>query len=329
MRNLLLLLFLSLILFSDEEYKLGEGIQVGSLPFYIGGYFSLDYIKKEGETKYSVDDIAILGYGNYNKFSYMVELEYKELYSYIDRASQTYTEKDSHLYTERLYVDYNHDENYMFRAGKYNSNIGFWNLLPINVLRETTSSPQSTYIIFPKFTTGLDSSYTSYEDGGLKINATLQHNDSIDNDDYNNYEVDKHYGAGLSYEMDELTLKVNAGYFHTDYDINKEDLYYVLVSAKYEADKYQILTEFGSQKTKEEYTTKYAGYIQGAYYFTQQHIGVLRAESYDNKRDNISEEIMVVGYTYRPLYPIALKSEYQFHSKEDDNKLLLSLSVLF
>ena len=314
---------------SDEEYKLGEGIQVGSLPFYIGGYFSLDYIKKEGETKYSVDDVAILGYGNYNKFSYMIELEYKELYSYTDRDSQTYTDKDSHLYTERLYVDYNYDENFMFRTGKYNSDIGFWNLLPINVLRETTSSPQSTYIIFPKFTTGLDSSYSSYEDGGLKINATLQHNKGIDEDDYNNYEVDKHYGAGLSYELDEYTFKINGGYFHTDYNNDKENLYYMLVSAKYEADKYQILTELGSQKSKEEYTTKYAGYIQGAYRFTQKHIGVLRAESYDNKKLNASEEIFVVGYTYRPLYPIALKSEYQFHSKEDDNKLLFSLSVLF
>jgi len=328
-RKLLLLLLLMLSLHSDDKYRLGEGVQVGSLPFYVGGYFSLDYIKKEGETKYSIDDVAILGYGNYSKFSYMVELEYKEPYSYTDRGSQTYTEKDSHLYTERLYVDYNHDENFMFRAGKYNSNIGFWNLLPINVLRETTSSPKSTYIIFPKFTTGLDSSYTSYEDGGLKINATLQHNDSIDNDDYNNYEVDKHYGAGLSYEMNEYTFKINGGYFHTDYNIKKEDLYYLLLSAKYEADNYQILTEFGSQKSQEEYTTKYAGYIQGVYRFTQSHIGVLRAESYDNKRDNISEEIMVVGYTYRPLYPIALKSEYQFHSKEDDNKLLFSLSVLF
>jgi len=329
MRNLLLLLFLSLLLYSDEEYRLGEGVQVGSLPFYIGGYFSLDYYKKEAETKYSVDDIAILGYGNYNNFSYMIELEYKEFYSYTDRDPQTYIKRDSHLYTERVYVDYNYNENYIFRAGKYNSNIGFWNLLPINVLRETTSSPQSTYIIFPKFTTGLDSSYSSYENGGVKINITLQHNDSIDNDDYNNYEVDKHYSAGISYEMNNLTLKINGGYFHTDYEVNKENLYYLLLAAKYEVDNYQILTEFGSQKTKEEYTTKYAGYIQCAYRFTQQHIGVVRAESYDNKKDNLSEEMLAIGYTYRPLYPIALKSEYQFHSKEDDNKLLFSLSVLF
>ena len=329
MRNLLLLLLLSLLLYSDEEYKLGEGIQVGSLPFYVGGYFSLDYIKKEGETKYSVDDVAILGYGNYNKFSYMIELEYSKLYSYIDRGSQTFTQKDSHLYIERLYIDYNYNENFSFRVGKYNSDIGFWNLLPVNVLRETTSSPQSTYIIFPKFTTGLNTSYTSYRNGGLKINATLQHNKSIDDEDYNNYEVDKHYGAGLSYEMDEYTFKINGGYFHADYDISKENLYYLLASTKYEADKYQIIAELGSQKTKKKYTTKYAGYIQGAYRFTQNHIGVLRAELYDNKKLNVSEEIFVVGYTYRPLYPIALKSEYQFHSKEDDNKLLFSLSVLF
>ena len=328
MRSFLILLLLSSFLFSDEEYRLGEGIQVGSMPFYVGGYISLNYLQREAQKEYRVDDVAIMGYGNYDKFSYMIELEYKEFYVYKDHHGVTSTKKDTHLYTERAYIDYTHNENYTFRIGKYNTPIGFWNLLPINVLRETTSNPKSTYILFPKFTTGLDSSYSSYSKGEIKINVTLQHNEGID-EGYNNYVTDKHYGVGASYEIDEYTIKLNSGYFHTEHDNPNQDLYYMLLSAKYETDKYQILTEVGSQKTKKEYTTKYAGYIQGAYRFTQQHIGILRAESYDNKKDNVSEEIMVVGYTYRPLYPIALKSEYQFHSKEDDNKLLLSLSVLF
>ena len=328
MRIFLILFLLSSLLYSDKEYKLGEGVQVGTLPLYLGGYISLNFLQREQQTEYRVDDIAIMGYGNYDKFSYMLELEFKELYAYKDHHGVTSTEKDTHLYTERVYVDYNLDENYLFRAGKYNSNIGFWNLLPINVLRETTSSPKSTYILFPKFTTGIDSSYTSYINGELKLNATLQYNEGID-ESYNNYNTDRHYGVGVSYEIDEYTFKLNGGYFHTEDDIPEKNLYYMLLSAKYESDKYQILTEIGSQKTKNEYTTKYAGYIQGAYRFTSQHIAVLRAESYENKKYDDSDKLVVVGYTYRPLYPIAIKSEYQFHSKDDENQLLLSLSVLF
>lgn len=328
MRIFLILFLLSSLLYSDEEYTLGEGVQVGSLPFYIGGYVSLNYLQREQETEYSIDDLAILGYGNYNKFSYMLELEYKELYVYKDHHGETSKHKDTHLYTERVYVDYNHNENYMFRAGKYNSPIGFWNLLPINVLRETTSSPQSTYILFPKYTTGLDTSYTAYTDAEIKVNVSLQHNEGID-EVYNNYNTDRHYGVGASYEKNEYTLKFNSGYFHTENGTPEKNIYYMLLSAKYETDKYQIMTELGSQRTKDEYTTKYAGYLQGVYRFTPKHIAVMRAESYDNKKEATSDTMMIVGYTYRPLYPIAIKSEYQIHSEDDQNQLLFSLSVLF
>ena len=327
MKKLLLIFFLLFGLHANEEYNLGEGLQVGSLPFYLGGYISADYKKTEDETRYRVDDIALLAYGNYEKFSYLAELEFKEFYTYIDKNGETSSEKDRHLYTERVYADYTHDENFMFRFGKYNSNVGFWNLLPINVLRETTSSPMSVSILFPKFTTGIDASYTSFSDSELKINTTLQHNGGIE-DGYNNYSVDKHYGFGVSYEKDDYVFKFNSGYFHTK-DFTDHDLFYALASAKYETNSIQILTEIGSQKDKDQFTTKYAGYIQGLYRFNEHHIGVLRAESYEHTIANQNDNIMIVGYTYRPLYPIAIKTEYQFHKLDDNNQLIFSFSVLF
>jgi len=327
-RSFLILLFLSSLLFADEDYELGEGIKVGSLPLYIGGYISLNYLQREQQSEFRVDDIALMGYGNYNKFSYMLELEFKELYVYRDYHGDTSTQTNTSLHLERAYLDYNFDENYIFRAGKYNSPIGFWNLLPINVLRETTSSPKSTYIVFPRFTTGLDTSYTTYSNAEIKINISLQHNEGID-ENYNNYNTNRHYGAGLSYEIDEYTFKLNGGYFHIEDETPQNSLYYMLFSAKYESDKYQLLTEFGSQRSRNKFTTKYAGYIQGLYRFTPRHIGVLRAESYEQTQSNISDKIMLIGYTYRPLFPLALKSEYQFHSKDDSNEILFSVSVLF
>ena len=315
-------------LHAESEYELGSGVQVGSLPFYVGGYFSVDYKNMDDYERYRVDDLAFLGYGSYSKFSYLVEFEYKELYVKTDNHGVKDTEKDTKLYTERVYLDYNLDENYMFRIGKYNSPIGFWNLLPVNVLRETTSNPMSSYIIFPKFTTGVSASYTNYKEGEFKIDLMLQNNDDIDNE-YNNYQLDKHYGFGLSYEKDEYTYKLNSGYFHSIHDVNEDDLYYFLLSAKYETDNYQIQAEIGTQRTDTYFTTKYAGYLQGVYRFTQEHIGVVRLESYDNQFLGVSDDMAIVAYTYRPLYPIAIKSEYQFHTLHQENQFLFSFSVLF
>jgi hypothetical protein len=121
------------------------------------------------------------------------------------------------------------------------------------------------------------------------------------------------------------------------YDLNdvsensfdSQNLYYVLLSAKYENDKFKLTSEIGSQKSKYKTTTNYAWYAQGLYRFNEKHIAVLRAESYDDKMNNSFENMAIIGYTYRPLYPIAIKSEYQFHSIWSENKFLFSLSVLF
>lgn len=338
MRHIVLALIFILSLQGDEEYQLGKGMQVGSLPFYIGGYISLDYIHTDNIDTYRVDDLAIIGYGNYEKFSYLGEFEFKELYVRTEQNGLKSSTNNNKIYTERLYLDYNFNENYMLKVGKYNSQIGFWNLLPVNVLRETTSNPMSTNILFPKFTTGLSTSYMSYGEGELRVDVMLQHNNDISSE-YNNYKMDEHYGFGVSYEKNDYTVKLNGGYFHNlNKNVVEDNLYYILLSAKYESNKYQILAEIGSQKSKNQYTTEYAGYIQGLYRFNQKHSGIIRVESYSDKVKTIADDMLIFGYTYRPLYPIALKSEYQFHSQNNQNKFrsqntqnqfLLSISVLF
>ncbi|MFT5662585.1 MAG: hypothetical protein ACI9TV_003242, partial [Sulfurimonas sp.] len=239
------------------------------------------------------------------------------------------TTSNNQLHIERMSLDYNFNDNYIFTLGKYYSPIGFWNLLPINVLRETTSNPISTKIIFPTYTTGILSSYSSFDSGGLKLDLMLQNNEDLD-DDYNNYKIDKHYAIGSSYEKNDFTLKLNTGFFHKiDNQIIHDELYYLLLSTKYDKDKYQFLTEFGVQRSTKNFTTSKAGYIQGLYRFEEKHTGILRLESYKDNTNSIQENLAIFGYTYRPLYPVAIKSEFQLHSQSNLNQVLLSLSVLF
>lgn len=313
----------------DSGYHLGEGTQVGELPLYIGGYFSLDYRNKDTENRYRLDDIAILGYGNYEKISYMAEFEFKEFYTLTETNATYSTQQDRSLHTERLYVDYNFNENYMLRVGKYNSQVGFWNLLPINVLRDTSSNPISTDILFPKFTTGLYASYTSYNEGELKIDTMLQHNDDFDTS-YNNYTLDEHYALGIGYVKDDAEIKVNVGMFDRYLpNHNTQNLYYVLASLKYETQSYKIMSEIGTQHSSDAFTTRYAGYLQGVYYFNEEHAGIVRLESYDDKQNQQKDDFAVFGYTYRPLYPVALKAEYQLHTLHEEDQFIFSFSVLF
>jgi hypothetical protein len=330
MRKLLVVLFLLLNLDAQDEYNLGEGIQVASLPLYIGGYFSADYRKMDDETRYRMDDIAFLAYGSYKKISYMAELEYKGFYVHTKKDGQTTSETNKRLHVERLYMDYNIDENYRVRLGKYSSPIGYWNLLPVNVLRETTSSPISTKIIYAKFTTGLGITYSSYDNSEINVDVMLQHNKDLD-DNYNNYKIDQHYGLGVNYEKDLYSYKINFGYFENKHSVVDEDKrYYYLASAKYEDEKYQFKGEFGSQYDSNfNKTTDYAFYLQGLYHLDEKHSLILRAEAYDNTLDDKKDEIGIFAYTYRPLYPVAIKGEYQLHSIEDERQFLFSFSVMF
>jgi len=294
-------------------YEPGNGYKIGSSPIYIGTHFSMDYTHKNGNNEYKINELALFSYGKFEKFSYMAELGYKNLYV---SNSRTFAE-DKTLHIERLYADYDYNNEYNLRVGKYNSPIGFWNLLAVDVLKETTSEPISTSIIFPQYTTGIDA---SYENNDLKFDVMLQHNNDFDSD-FNNYKVDKHYGIGISYNTDTYKIKFNGGYFN--------DLYYTQVSAKYETDKYEILSEIGHQTSKERTIVPYAGYIQGSYKVTPQHIATLRTESYKNNLTSTDDTTAIVGYTYRPYQNIALKSEYQLHSQQKENQLLFSLSAMF
>jgi len=318
----------NITLHADSDYTLGEGIQVGDLPVYIGGYFSVDYRNRDDEQRYRVDDVAFLSYGGNDTLSYMLELEYKELYVHTQDSGNRTIERDTHLYVERVHLNYNIDDHYTLRVGKYNSPIGFWNLMHINVLRETTSNPVSSYILYPMFTTGANLTYSTFHQAAWSIDLIAQRGKAIDNG-YNNYAIDRHFGIGISYEYNNFTCKLSGGYFRNIPRRYEQNAYYALVAAQYESDRYQIQGELGSQRSSHAFTTTYAGYLQGTYYMTERHIGIVRLESYQNNLLDRRDSFALLGYTYRPLYPIALKTEYQWHTRNSDNQLLFSFSVLF
>ena len=326
MRFIILFLLLFSQLFS-EEYELGQGVNIPSTPIYIGGYTTLDYLHRSDEyNRFRLDELALLSYAHYKRFSFMTELLYKEPYvkewGKIERKKTT-----TPLTIERLYLEYRANDALTLRVGKFNTPIGYWSDEPINVLRDSASNPYLAYIIYPRYTTGLLLSYADEMSSNSSYTLLAQESDDLD-DNYNNISVKRHYALGYEYNFDDaLHIKLNLGYFMTQ---KEEQSYYGVVALKYDADKYKISSEFAMRQGEEKLSVPYSFYIQGLYNIKERHDLISRYETYKIDEGALREEqIAIFAYTYRPLYPIALKIEYQAHSYKNENQLHMALSVMF
>lgn len=322
----LYILVSSLLYGGESTYRLGSGIQVGSLPLYAGGYISLAYESKVDEvSELAIDDMALMLYGEEDRVSYLVEMESEDVYRHSDTIST-----NTILHIERLYLGYEFDDMYDIKIGKYNSAIGFWNINPINVLRDTTSSPIITDIIFPKFTNGLEVNYHSQGDKEYQISMVIQENRDIDtlmhDDIYNNFNIDRYYGIGVYLQDESWSYRFNGGYFETLDDLS---LLYMVAAFSYSDDKSKLIGEIGMQFGEDGIKIPYAGYLQYSYALDQKHEAILRVESYRDLEREKRDSFIVAGYTYRPMAPIALKGEYQWHTIERENRFLISASILF
>lgn len=327
--KLFILFFIILSFLKADDYKLGHGYKISD-ELHLGGYFSLDYSKGKNVDKFRLDDVAILAYGNiYPKLSYFVELEAAPFYTKDYKNNTSKTKNKFHY--ERAYINYNSSEMFNFRFGKLISPIGYWNLEPINVLRDTSSNPLYSSKMFPKFLTGLDTNGYINEDHTLKYHLFIQVNDDLD-EEYINIKNNLFIGSALDYELsDEINLGTSIAYFETK-DIHK-NISLAQVNAKYNNYPFLIQTEWAytdiSNKTFNRNDFQFGGYVQGMYNFNMQHAIVNRYEYFKDTQTNTKENIGIIGYSYRPMYSISLKAEYQFNSNSDLSKSLISFSVLF
>lgn len=314
---------------SAEEYRLGEGIAVKGTPLYVGGYFSLDYDREaNGSSEASLDDLALMFYGSVGAWSGMAEIEWSDLYRHpFDTGSEAVWKGSPHA--ERVYLRYEPSEHVQVTVGKFNTPIGYWNRMPINVLRDTTSSPQVVYDIFPRFTTGVDMTLTQDD---IRVTLLLQGSRDLDAvfngaELYNNFDVDKAAGIGIVLDRGGWSAGVNAGAYE---EVNASQTWgYLYVSAQYWVGDTHVMAESGYRQNTEHTQSNFGAYLQLAERFYERHYAVLRGEYVNAYRSESEDTALIAGYTYRPLFPVALKGEYQVHSRHDDNRLIFSFSVLF
>lgn len=320
-------LYVILLLPSLYAYEMGRGVEVDE-KLQVGGYFSTDYTFSENKSLFRLGDVALLGYGNLSdEFSYFVEFEAAPFY-YHD--FETNSEKlDAKLHAERLYIDYRFSA-LSVRLGKQISPIGYWNFVPINVLRDTSSNPKLSSEMFPKFLTGVSLHGYFLDSDSLSYTLFGQKTEDLD-DEYMNIKNEHFFGLSIKNEQSyELEYGASLGEF---IELSKDRVYFAQINAKYDFEPFTTQFEAAINHRKVDLDGsvkyKYAAYLQTLYRFTPQHMVVGRYEYFRDDLLETQEHIGVLGYSYRPIYPVSLKFEYQFNSQNNLNKSIISFSVLF
>lgn len=325
-----LLSFFSLALLSfahADDYELGHGVSVNDY-LNVGGYFSSEFESNRQSDTFTLDDVAVMAYGDINPmFSYLAEFEAVTFYhkNFTDGTE----DKNKKFHIERLYGDLWMSDDFNIRFGKQITPIGYWNMEPINVLRDTTSNPLYSKFLFPKFLTGIDVNGYVPQTQGLRYHLFAQNNHDFD-EEYINIPNTHFFGFALDKE---LSMEWNTGGSIGEY-ISKTNqrTRFLQANLKYDDTQWQIMTEALVAKSEyndiqDDYTL--SGYAQAMYHYSPEHAVIGRYEYYNDHYTDYKDHILILGYSYRPLYPVSLKGEYQWHSQNDENRALFSLSVLF
>jgi len=326
--RLLSLFSIALLSFAHaDNYELGHGYKVNDT-INVGGYFSTEFESNRQNESFTLDDVAVMAYGEINPmFSYLAEAEAVGFYhkNFTDGTEVG----DQKFHIERLYGDMWMSDDFNIRFGKMITPIGYWNMEPINVLRDTTSNPLYSKLLFPKFLTGIDINGYIPKTEGMRYHLFGQNNRDLDEEYIN---IPNTHFFGLSVEK-ELSMDWHSGGSIGEF-ITKtsQRTRFFEANLKYDDNQWQIMTE--ALISKSEYADgqdDYAlsGYAQAMYHFTPEQALIGRYEYFNDHHTDYKDNIAILGYSYRPLYPVSLKGEYQWHSLHDENRALFSLSVLF
>lgn len=307
-------------------YEPGNGVELTDF-LKVGGYVAAKYEKSENTDKLLLDDVAVMAYGNISSSTrYLVEMEN------VGRYQKDFkNDKESEAGTfrvERAILEHSFSSAVNVTVGKMITPVGYWNQTPVNVLRDTTSSPLVATSIFPKLITGIQVHGESGVEG-LEYTASVQQTNDID-EKYNNFAINKFYGLGAKYELtDNSEAKLFAGYFNERNDASQRR--FVHASYKYSNGAFQVLSEaaYSIMETIVKDTTSGGFFAQGRYRMDQKNYAIARYEYYFDGHEQEREHIAIVGYNYRPMYPISLKAEYSFSSVAEKSRFLCSISALF
>jgi len=287
----------------------------------LGGYFSSVYEKSKTRERFTIDDFALLLYTQHTTTDFLAEFEAKDLY-FKQQEPATMERCDIQFNIERLFIRHYLDASQTLQIGKFNTPVGFWNIIPINPLRDTISVVNLSLAYFPKLLTGI---MYKKEQSDSSFLIALQENPGID-DGYNNFKVDRHYLVSLTLSNSNITHKYSLGYYETKDDTAS---WYGAYAFQMEQAKTRITFESVIRREKTE--TTYDLYLSSLYRFYPKWAAAFRIENFRAHYNRLlyNDTTTTTTLIHRPHPNVALKAEFNYFFQTRNPQWLLSISFMF
>lgn len=335
---LLLLLFAHVAARADDfassaDDRPGEGWQVPGTNFKLGGYASAGIENdRHARANAGIDDFSLfVHWDNDGKLRLFSELDLEQPLAW--EEGQGLTTDHAYLALERLYVDYLHSEHFNFRAGKFLTPIGRWNVIHAAPLVWTTSRPLVTERLFPTNATGA-MAYGTLPALGTTLDYSLY--TAIGEDWRPDPKLDpfeEAYGMHLSLPLSGLgELGMSYANFEQKSAVGERKN---LVGLDYfwTRDRYEISFEGAWRFSDEGSRSDEKGlYLQGVVPLSGRWYAIARYEFYDPAGPAPGLNLWLAGLAYRISPAMILKAEY---SRAADNRiqapegLFASFAILF
>jgi len=321
----------------EPSYQWGRGYHIPSQKFTLGGYAKVAYSYFESAPQeLALDDLSLfIAWKPFSRLHLFAELELEDLFT-LDGVSSF----DESFLVERLYADLLIGENFKLRVGKFLTPYSRWNLMHAAPLVWTSSRPLVTEgFVAANHATGLELFYKTevfYRDLNISFFADdskdLEINENMDMFSYAfggrvDYQLSSSFNIAGSYIAHKKEQQTSEAWQHT-----------VGVDFLWKKDEYELQFE-GFYNSLDQEKDRYGLYLQAVTPIVDKLFAVGRYEYMVIGSELLSESestkpihLGIVGLTWRPKTPLAVKVEYRFGKNNNSHApsgVLTSVALFF
>ena len=315
--------------FGDLRYTPGHGLRLGETGITIGGYTNLDLSRDEGgPARLDWDELSVIVIADpVPRVHLFSEYEFEHLVQVDDHGRGGTANADSHV--ERLYGDFSVSDWLNFRAGKFLTPVGRWNVIHASPLVWTTSRPLVTFVPFDTHTTGAMLFGSLFPTAGtIRYSLLGQFADQFDATPQPQT-ADRSGGARLEYAT-RADAAIGASYLAFRSGWHWRHL--AGLDLLWRRGPLDLMGEFTAADVPHASGPQWGVYLQSALEVCSRFYLVGRYEHFAPPDRSPDLNLVVLGVAFRPTHYFVLKAEYLIADHPSENSppgLKSSLAVLF
>jgi hypothetical protein len=318
---------------ADDDYQLGHGWKIPGTAIRLGGYASLEAEKDRHEPfKINASDVSLfVWWEGEGKLRFFSELDLEDALVYED--GQHPTTRHGYLALERAYADYLYSERLNFRAGKFLTPIGRWNVIHAEPLVWTSTRPLVTERAFPTNATGV-MAYGTLPVGDREIDYSVY--SAVGEDWRPNPKLDPFEEAYGMHVTVPVSPNAEVGVSYANFRqraSNAERKNLLGMDYFWTHERYEVSAELAYRLSDEGSTSDEVGlFIQGVAPLTDRLYAIGRYEWYNPAGPAAAMNIGLLGLAFKLSPAMILKAEYihaSHNTVKEPEGVFTSFAILF